>query len=110
MKFLVLIAAVLLFGMLFVWDWAERDLPEPPGPPFPEHVIEIGTNDLPIGTHVFVPGPKVYYGEVIGTSGAHPFPDGTTRPGVLLRKHFSETWIPREKMGKMVVNNHPKAP
>ena len=65
--------------------------------------VFLGTNQVHIGENLYHPN-GYHVGKVIQLDDWYEFPDGTNRPGVLVRatNHY-ETWIPREKMNKLMV-------
>ena len=98
---------LLLLGIMAVFFLAalpaRRPPPDEPIPPFPEAVELVGTNELEIGMLLWTPGSNhVYFGRVDAVSEAHRFPDGTTRPAVLVDRDGA-TWMPREGLEKMLL-------
>ena len=68
---------------------------------------------VPLGTNVVAPGTAYYnpanreqqIGTILESDNAYEFPDGKIEPGFLVRSKVTglETWVPREKMMKVLV-------
>lgn len=97
----VLILAILVL-LLAAWLFRDTEYRDPEPPPFPERIEVIGTNRLDMGTHIFVPVSKTYHGQVAGMDANHRFEDGSTRPAVQIKRGLGATWVPRDKVNRMV--------
>src|SRR5688500_15970615 len=72
--------------------------------PAPINLIAIGTNTLKAQMMIYDPHSRRFRGEVLATDNAHEFPDGTIRPGVLLKAvNGIEAWVPRENLREGLV-------
>ena len=91
------IISILILGAFIRWEAA----PEP-APPYPDHVLPIGTNALEVGTLIWTPVNGSYVGRVEAVSDSHTFPNGTTGPAVLVTRDHAAVWHPRERMGHLV--------
>jgi hypothetical protein len=65
----------------------------------------LGTNQLHVGDMLFDPTTKRELWTVLATERKHEFDDDTDRDGVLVRSRTNggESWMPREKLGKVLV-------
>jgi hypothetical protein len=53
---------------------------------------------------IYDPHSRRFRGEVLMTDSAYEFPDGTIRPGVLLKAgNGAEAWVPRENLREGLV-------
>ena len=66
---------------------------------------QLGTNELRVGDIGYNPSDKRELWRVLATERNHAFDDDTVKDGVLVRSSINggETWLPREKMGKVLV-------
>ena len=66
--------------------------------------VPLGTNELKVGANLFSPHNSYHFGAVVELDRWHEFPDGSVKPGALLRAtNGFETWTPREKLMKVLV-------
>ena len=66
---------------------------------------QLGTNELRVGDIGYNPSDKRELWRVLATERNHAFDDDTVKDGVLVRSSINggEDWLPREKLGKVLV-------
>ena len=70
---------------------------------FEKRVI-VGTNEVRVGDVLYDPATMREIWRILAVEKQHEFQDETVQPGVLVRDmHGTEAWMPREKLGKVLV-------
>ena len=86
-------------GFLMV-NWAAREPSDPPTPPFPDQLVQLGTNIPPVGAHLFAMSTRSYRGRVGAVEPMHRFAEGETAPGVLVCRGTMSLWVRQASLGR----------
>src|SRR5688572_5122650 len=78
---------------------------KPAPAPLPPILVPLGTNVVTKGAAFYNPTNGEQGGTILESDNANEFPDGTIKPGLLVKSKANgvEVWVPREKMMKVLV-------